>query len=189
LIAIVGLALVVALGQPAGAEIVVWNDHWYEAVYWGSRNDGLSWSLARDEAISRGGYLATVTSAAENDFVFSLVSDNEDFWFQHGGGMYGPWIGASQTEQGWEWVTGEPWDYTSWHDGSPDTNPSHDCVHYLHAAGDPRPNWDDWYGNFSYYWPRGYIVEGQVPEPTGVVALVSMGAMGLLIGWRRRRRR
>ena len=45
------------------------NDHSYEAVL---ATSGITWDNAYSAAEARGGYLATITSAAENEFVFSL---------------------------------------------------------------------------------------------------------------------
>src|SRR5436190_21444639 len=41
------------------------NGHYYQVV---SVTNGISWQQARNAAASMGGYLATVTSAEENDF-------------------------------------------------------------------------------------------------------------------------
>ena len=59
---------------PAGA--VKWNNgHCYEAVL----APGVSWDQAQSACVVRGGHLATITSAEENAFVFSLVSGNPSF--------------------------------------------------------------------------------------------------------------
>ena len=63
---------------------------------------------------------ATITSQAENDFVYSLFGTNDAAWGNNGGGDDGPWFGGVQPDGsvepdgGWTWVTGEPWTYTSW---------------------------------------------------------------------------
>ena len=38
--------------------------------------DGVNWTSAQAIAAGRGGYLATITSAAENSFVYGLISGN-----------------------------------------------------------------------------------------------------------------
>lgn len=53
--------------------------HYYEAVYVSSVN--LNWFQAAFLAQDAGGYLASITSAEENAFVFNLVSDKKFFWF------------------------------------------------------------------------------------------------------------
>ncbi len=70
------LLLVLICGSVSSATIVEWstgvggNGHLYEAV---EAQLGISWTEARDAAISKGGYLVTLTSQAENDFVFGLI--------------------------------------------------------------------------------------------------------------------
>src|SRR5262249_46089958 len=68
------------------------NGHWYQVV---SVAGGISWDDAQADALSRGGYLATVVSAPENSFVFSLV-DTPGAWlyFPQGDANAGPWIGG-----------------------------------------------------------------------------------------------
>lgn len=90
---------------------------------------GLSWSAARAEAERLGGYLATILSAAENDFVFSLA-DNAAYWSSRGplpnAWQDGPWLGLRQASGavepagGWRWATGEPFPFANWHPGEPD---------------------------------------------------------------------
>ena len=63
------------------------------------------WTDASVMAQSYGGHLATITSQEEQDFL----------------GNYGGWIGLTDenVEGQWEWVTGEPVNYTNWIDGEP----------------------------------------------------------------------
>ena len=49
------------------------NGHSYLAV---PGFDGLTWNMADQLAQAQGGYLATINSSAENDFVFSLVNSS-----------------------------------------------------------------------------------------------------------------
>ena len=90
---------------PAGTNYFSGNGHYYEIV---SSTD-ITWTAAKTAAEASTlygltGYLATITSAAENSFLASKINANA-------------WIGASddgdytsnshaQTEGTWEWVTG-----------------------------------------------------------------------------------
>ena len=76
---VAGIALASLLGLGAAqAAPVQWtvasggNGHWYEAI----SSPNTSWTAARAAAEARGGYLATITSAAENTFVAALVPDS-----------------------------------------------------------------------------------------------------------------
>jgi hypothetical protein len=101
--------------------------HTYEVVY--LPEGGINWVQARYLAEEAGGYLATVTSDEEAEFLLSLVQD-EKYWFQwdetHNYIMNGPFLGGYQPEGSdepdgnWLWVSGEPFEYTNWaYDGMP----------------------------------------------------------------------
>lgn len=78
-----------------------------------------------------GGYPASVTSKAENDFIYSLIEDEVEF-FEFGfdaknGYSYkgGPYFGmrqdpvAREPDGGWRWYNGEAVGYTNWRPGRP----------------------------------------------------------------------
>ena len=117
------------------------NLHWYEVV---SSLSAIDWFGADADANSltfQGvqGHLATITSQGENDF----VADNLLVGL---GGVGGHWIGGFQPAGspepagGWQWVTGEPFVYTSWDVGEPnDTGGTEDGIEFL-----PGPaKWND----------------------------------------------
>jgi hypothetical protein len=93
------------------------NGHFYDVV---SVPGTISWEDANAAALAVGGYLATITSQAENDFAFLLVN-NATYWH----GSSGPWLGGyqspatNQPDANWHWVTGEAWNYTNWQIGQP----------------------------------------------------------------------
>lgn len=87
------------------------NGHRYRPV---TVPEGITWDQANAAAIAAEGYLATCTSSAENDFVFSLVNAPQ-FWTGSGGyANWGPWLGAYRPQGSvepagaWRWVTQEP---------------------------------------------------------------------------------
>ncbi|MBM4098774.1 MAG: hypothetical protein FJ260_02290 [Planctomycetes bacterium] len=101
------------------------NGHWYELI-----SKPASFEAAQAAAIARGGHLAVLTSADENEFVFlSVVSP--------GGHSNDPaWIGAQsiagECDDGsrYLWVTGELFDYNNWGPKYPG-----DLDHEVCAAG------------------------------------------------------
>lgn len=148
--------------SPAFASLWVWesgyggNDHYYEPVL-----ASATWDQAQASATARGGYLATITSQAENTFVYSLV-DDDAYWLN---GYGGPWLGgyqpdgASEPAGGWTWISGEAWnpDFTPWWPSQPD-NSGGDEDH-LHLHGGPAhggPFWNDL--NRATILP-GYVIE------------------------------
>lgn len=99
--------------------------HLYVAVLPSRLN--LGWEAGALLARKMDGHLATLTSKAENDFVFNLVQDDNRF-FDTGinGNFYGPLFGLYQPEDsteprgGWLWTTGERLEFTNWLPGQPD---------------------------------------------------------------------
>lgn len=76
----------------------------YNGHTYGIYAQKLSWDEAAVYCESQGGYLVTITSQGENDAVASLLSGTNKAY----------WIGAESYDDVWEWVTGEPWEYTNW---------------------------------------------------------------------------
>jgi hypothetical protein len=84
----------------------------------------LKWEEAKSEAEKRGGHLAVLTSAEENDWAWKTFSTqlpqqpNETRWKR------GWWLGASQTaaEKPWSWLTDEPLSYECWGIKEPSTS-------------------------------------------------------------------
>jgi hypothetical protein len=180
-------AACLAFAAPAVAAPVLWggNGHYYEYV-----GSGASWTDAQAAAIGASfvlgsttysGYLATVTSDAENAFLGGLSSDG--------------WIGASdQQDEGlWRWVGGPEagqifyqdglgtLTYAHWNGGEPNNLGNEDYAQYQSG------NWNDLPNGSA----RGYFVEYQadsaVPEPgTWALMILGFGAAGAALRSRRR---
>ncbi len=104
------------------------NGHYYQRF-----DAAMTWSDARAYCESQGGYLATLTSAEEDSFVYQNVG-------QDGVAM---WLGGTdETSEGtWEWITGEAWSYTNWASGQPNNiSPGQDYLSYFDLA---PGQWDD----------------------------------------------
>jgi hypothetical protein len=195
---LLGLGLVFGgVGQAIGAVQWSGNGHWYDAVV---VPNGVSWADAKTLAENQGGYLATITSAAENDFVFSLISSNTDIWAQGTNGFfYGPFLGGYQFDDQaepsghWQWVTGEPWEYTNWTAGQPDNEwgGTQDRLGFGGSVGSnglPQfSTWDDY--RIAADNVKGYIVESTatVPEPASFVIWSLFGLIGGFVAWRKRK--
>jgi hypothetical protein len=148
-----------AFGQANG----VWsttnggNGHYYEVV---SSASSINWSTAQSAATDRGGYLATITSQAENAFLTNLAP-------------IPAWIGGFQTQNsiepsgGWKWVTGEPFTYTNWANLEPN-NQAHPPFTtdenriQITASG----TWNDIPDNLSGFTEMySYVIEYNAPPP------------------------
>ena len=126
----VGLAVVASVGLVSGAasaqEAVQWrvedggNGHWYQLVLAGYP---MTWDSCRIAADADGGYLATITDAAEHGFIGGYASKFPNGW--SAGLGFGPVLGGRQTNPNggpsidWYWITGEPWEFTAWGNGEP----------------------------------------------------------------------
>jgi peptidoglycan hydrolase-like protein with peptidoglycan-binding domain len=124
----------------------------------------LSWGIskladANDFARRAGGYLATMTSSAENTFVVDLVSHDDRFWRLNAEnrGTVGPGFGLFQLENarepdgGWSWITGEPLGYVNWMVAAPGNWVNVAGVGVFHKyyqrpldKAHPVDTWSDW---------------------------------------------
>ena len=191
----IGLFGVLGWISGAGAVPVQWtvltggNGHSYELVVPGSN---VTWTEAQADAKSRGGYLATLTSQSENEWVSQTfnLDDYSSFW--HTGGGTGPALGALWDigSQSWEWVSGEVWSYENWRAGQEFPVPSNANwgMSYSTLEGVPAPSalWqhfpvDDPVGHVSY------VVEYPIPEPSTALML-ALGITGLAARQRHHRR-
>jgi len=164
------------------------NGHYYEIVY----DTSISWANAESgaEATAIGGnqgYLATITSAGENQFIADLLALPDG-----ANPNWGWWLGGSDpAENGWEWVTGpesgDAFTYTNWrenepnHDWQTDPGAYYVQMRWTDHEGNVAPGlWADRAGDTDKC--LGYVVE-YVPEPATLI-LLGLGGMALI---RRRR--
>ncbi len=137
------------------------NGHAYQGIPAG---EIIPWTSAERAARLAGGYLASITSQQENEFVFGLIGADPACWRTLTTELYmGPWLGgyqppgAPEPAGGWLWVTGEPFDYTAWLSVEP-SGPNEDRLHYMGRTGSPEPAWND--QPDSHAWgPMSYLVE------------------------------
>lgn len=151
------------------------NGHYYEFIA-----GPVEFASARDAALASTfngatGYLATITSQAENDFIASL-------------GSIEAFIGASDADQEgiFKWLdgpeAGDVLTYSNWNPGEPnDDGGNEDYVHFnfLSSGG-----WNDIFPSYT----QGYIVEYS-PTPIPLPAGLPLLAVGLcVLGVMRRRK-
>src|SRR5262245_57906438 len=70
-------------------------------------NPGDSWDESRLAAQAEGGYLATITSQAEQDFLVNTVLPTDTAVYSVFYQPWGYWLGGQRGTAGWSWVTGE----------------------------------------------------------------------------------
>ncbi|OFY19264.1 MAG: hypothetical protein A2X02_02065, partial [Bacteroidetes bacterium GWF2_29_10] len=88
--------------------------------YYYSSNFDATWSNAKYACEQNNGHLVTISSDAENDLVYSIVSGVTDHGF----------IGLTdeKAENTFRWVTREPYSYTKWYGGYPNNSGNKDYV-------------------------------------------------------------
>jgi hypothetical protein len=153
------------------------NGHTYRVV---AKTSLISWDSANAAAQAAGGYLATITSSAENAFVSSLI-DDPAYWVQSANG-HGPWIGgyqllgSSEPSGGWTWITQtgvstpEAFSFTNWESGEPNNltasvsgvTYNQDRVAFFHLGTGRASTWSDEYnltGSGLNQWTISYVIE------------------------------
>ncbi len=114
------------------ADAANYNGHYY---YLYTGNIASTYDEAAQYCKSKGGYLATLTSQEENDFVYSYILQQ---------GCDSAYFGLSDaaSEGNWVWCTGEPLSYINWHSGEPNsenTNEDYTMFYYKYSDG----SWND----------------------------------------------
>ena len=102
-----------------------------------------TWTTARSNCVAMGGYLVTITTAAEQSFIFNIWPSG--------------WIGLTDevTEGTWRWVTGETYSYKNWNSGEPNNAGNEDYVQFVSNG-----RWNDLPNNVSlpYVLEFDYVV-------------------------------
>lgn len=150
---------------------------------------GILWTKALTDAESKDifglkGYLATITTTGENNFILDRVSGTA-------------WIGASDraTEGDWRWVTGPEAaqnggagrrltdGFTNWAPGEPNNSGDEDYAHMMDWSN-PAGQWNDLPigGTGGQYTPTGYIVEygGQAGDPDVFSSITGITQLDIL---------
>lgn len=130
---------------------VKFNGHYYQ-VY----DTSMTWYQAKAYCETLGGHLVTITSEAENNFVFDLIVDNSRNYY---------WIGATdeKIEGQWEWITGEAFQYSNtsdcWADNAAERE-DHAAILRLNLSGNAG-EWNDFTGSCAYDNTRqfGFVCE------------------------------
>jgi hypothetical protein len=143
---------------------------------------GKTWVEAQSHVAANypGYHLATITSAAENNFISSLFPSspaNRDHY----------WLGGTDAavENTWTWVTGETWGFIDWWGGEPNDQGGEDYLAFDYRATGSYPptstpgwHWNDLsFTNKNFI--KGYVAETPVPGAVWILGCLVAGFLGL----------
>jgi hypothetical protein len=154
------------------------NGHYYRLAYY---SYAITWDQAQAEALAMGGYLATLTSAEENAFVFMAVAQDPHAWNNADGPFLGGFQspGSPEPSGGWQWVNDEgSFNFTAWADGEPNNFGDEDVLQFRNYAA----SWND-RARTAQSGVRSFIVEfNGDPEFNNVAAPVASPSVGTYDG-------
>ena len=125
------------------------NGHYYY-VY--SLDDVTTWDGAQAFCEEQGGYLATLTTQEENDYVHDYMKEQ---------GYNSAYFGFTDAEEEgtWQWVTGEEVSFTNWHGREPNgENSNEDYAMFYYKFSDKKWNDGD-FGRRTVNSGRAFICE------------------------------
>ena len=122
----------------------VFNEHSYKIF-----ETRTTWNQAKSMCESEGGYLATITSSEEQQFIDMLNARDLVLW-----------IGCERNQgvSEWKWVTDEPFEYTNWASGEPNNYNGNESKGGLYPD-----RWND-FNKDSIWDVNGYICEWETAE-------------------------
>ena len=180
------IILITASLAVADSPQLEYSGHWYQRI-----DTSMNWQDAKSYAESFGGYLTTITSQGEQDFLWNNFGATIDDFI---------WLGATdEVEEGtWKWVTGETFyigqyntggypvndAYINWGAREPDNCCNgQDYLAFFAKSYGHNGGWDD-YGDGSpdNVTAKPFIVEWDsnppvVPEPVSSILFVVGGAV------------
>lgn len=99
-------------------------------------NKGMSWSDGKKFCEELGGHLLTITSEEEQTFVTDVMLSTDT-------NMPIYWMGGTSESGTWQWITGEPFEYTNWNPGEPNVEREHYLQTYSNKSIYSKGTWNN----------------------------------------------
>jgi hypothetical protein len=137
-----------------------------------------SWTKAQTQAEKFGGYLVTIGSSAEQNFLIEAFGGSELLW-----------IGLSDRliEGEFKWINGESVTYTNWSAGEPNNELVFGGEDYAAMNWRKPGEWNDLPDDVWKRQLRGIIEVpiASIPEPSALLGTMALGILGINY-WRKR---
>ncbi|MCH2160352.1 MAG: C-type lectin domain-containing protein, partial [Phycisphaerales bacterium] len=118
------------------------NGHWYQFVFF----PGDCIEASEDQANALGASLVTIHSDDENALVDSLIPNYSGSYSVGRLGAYQD-ENAPSPDSGWNWITGEPWNYTAWSPHNDQPNDGGNEPHVVMYASAHTGKFAGWHDN------------------------------------------
>ena len=117
------------------------NRHRYQRFAGDADWDSAAAMASQMSYLGRAGHLVTITRQEEQEFIIGNLGQDEVRRHWLGGFQPDP---GSLPNEGWQWVSGEPWAYTNWSDGEPnDFAGIEDVLSFSNDYSEPAGGWND----------------------------------------------
>jgi Ca2+-binding RTX toxin-like protein len=137
--------------------VAMFNGHFYEVDF-----NYATWEQAREQAAEDGGYIASITTEAENNFVISLMKTSLT-------GQLGLGASRSLTDGKWRWENGELMYFSDWGQFQPD-NWNGNEQHLTMALGSWLNGPNDLAGwNDTRHFQTPYLIEYGTTQSSNVI--------------------
>jgi hypothetical protein len=182
---VMSAGLMVAAGSASAVPVFnPGNGHYYEFIATPLSFDGALAAASSLTYLGNQGYLATVTSAAEQNFIFNNVTAASTWFAGTDRGTEGDWKWVAGPEAGQTfWLNGVTTIYANWSGGEPNNCCGSENFLYGNWSGSA---WNDIGATQLGYTVEYSVINNTVPEPAHWMLLIAgLGAMG--IAMRRRK--
>ncbi|XP_077993989.1 macrophage mannose receptor 1-like [Glandiceps talaboti] len=145
-----------------------WTKYGGYCYHFSNSQEQTSWPEASYECERLGGYLVTIESEAENDYIQTTLQENS----------MNVWIGLNRNLQGgFEWVDRKPVSYTKWADGEPNgLTTGEDCGEMYFSSGE----WND----VDCSWRVGFVCKMQQGDgnlSSGAIVGIIFGVIAAIV--------